>query len=261
MTLAYRSVDVGFGIWLKREREKLEIRQAEFARMVGMSRSNLSQIENEYNHSTGRPIKPSPEFIRKAVKILQKHGATVSEYEAFKIADMTVPDEPTEPGREAIDLLDTMLERWAVMRRGREEITPDQAETIKNLECFGEILEYSIHPRPLDSVPGGRPERREGSGRRGNAYLLRVRGSSMEPIYRDGQVILVRWPAAIEEGRKYIVLVDGDSCCRILERIDEADGEPVYTFAAANGDYPPIRASVHRIQFQGRVLGPVDYED
>jgi SOS-response transcriptional repressor LexA len=79
-------------------------------------------------------------------------------------------------------------------------------------------------------------------------FALRVRGDSMAPALRDGELVIVREQVSAEIGQVAVVLV-GDEAC--VKRVKRPDGEIV--FCSDNPEYPDLDAGQARVI--GRVIG------
>lgn len=81
-------------------------------------------------------------------------------------------------------------------------------------------------------------------------YCVRVNGNSMEPAYRDGDIVFVqRLDGAVREGEIGVFALNGEGFLKRLGR-----GE----LLSLNPDYPPIPIQEYDdLRCQGRVLGKV----
>lgn len=81
---------------------------------------------------------------------------------------------------------------------------------------------------------------------------IMAEGDSMEPHYHEGDLILFApMIDRIRVGEKYIVLIDNEVTCKILELIEVREGEAFFTFAPGNRKYPRMTCAEHRVRFQG----------
>ena len=81
-------------------------------------------------------------------------------------------------------------------------------------------------------------------------YCVRVNGDSMEPAYKDGDIVFVqRLDDSVREGEIGIFVLNGDGYIKLL-----GHGE----LLSLNPKYPPIKIhEFDRLECQGRVLGKV----
>jgi repressor LexA len=91
--------------------------------------------------------------------------------------------------------------------------------------------------------------------RRGNNYVLRVKGSSMiEEQIRDGDYIVVNSRDTAENGEMVVALVDGESAT-VKKFYRERDGR--IRLQPANETMLPLYYPAHRVQVQGIVVGVI----
>lgn len=84
-------------------------------------------------------------------------------------------------------------------------------------------------------------------------YAVKVSGHSMEPLYGDGDILLVKEQKNLNEGDIAIINVDGDSYCRQFHK--EGNTE---SFLVINDDQPYkkiIGGSETPVTIQGKVIG------
>ena len=91
--------------------------------------------------------------------------------------------------------------------------------------------------------------------RRGNNYVLRVKGSSMiDEQIRDGDYIVVNSRDTAENGEMVVALVDGESAT-VKKFYRERDGR--IRLQPANEAMQPMYYPAHRVQVQGIVVGVI----
>jgi SOS-response transcriptional repressor LexA len=227
---------MGLGDWLRDERRKIRMSQDDLSKSSGYSKGYISQVENEFNHSTGKATNPSAEAIRAFVRALRANGSTVTEEEAFQAAGMSFVPSALPPVSNLEDPL---------------------AASLAALGAFP--LEDNLPL--LGLVPAGDPDRRYQEARGGVAerfgaqFLVEVEGDSMEPHYHNGDILVVCRTAEPVLGDNVIALVSGDSVCKKLtaSRYDEVSGDIIYTLSPSNHKYREIHAS--DVQFQGVIVG------
>lgn len=84
-------------------------------------------------------------------------------------------------------------------------------------------------------------------------YAVKVSGHSMEPLYGDGDILLIHQQETLNHGDVAIINVNGDSYCRFYRKEDNAE-----SFEALNDDqeYEVIIGSDETpVAIQGKVLG------
>ena len=81
-------------------------------------------------------------------------------------------------------------------------------------------------------------------------YALRINGNSMEPIYRNDQIILVQNTEVLKDGDVGIFYLDGEQYCKQLV------GNKLLSY---NPDYTPIEMNeVNTFRILGKVVGKID---
>lgn len=81
-------------------------------------------------------------------------------------------------------------------------------------------------------------------------FAVRMVGDSMSPEYRNGQVLFVRSATELETGDVGIFIVNGDACCRRLDRVDGVK------LIALNPGYAPISFKYsYELRTVGKVVG------
>lgn len=84
-----------------------------------------------------------------------------------------------------------------------------------------------------------------------HVYALEISGDSMEPLYRDGDTIIVSPTASIRRGDRVVVKTgDGEVMAKILKRQTTQTIE----LSSANTDYPDRKLSKTDIAWVARIL-------
>lgn len=117
----------------------------------------------------------------------------------------------------------------------------------------------------LGSVPAGIPisavqeildweEISEDMARRGEYFALRIRGTSMEPRFREGDVIIVRQQETVENGEIAVVMVNGeDATVKHFYRSDAG-----ITLTGTNPSFPPLTYTPDQAEsLPVRIIGKV----
>lgn len=82
-------------------------------------------------------------------------------------------------------------------------------------------------------------------------YALEVSGQSMQPLYRDGDVVIVSPGAAIRRGDRVVARTrDGEVMVKILQRRTARTIE----LASVNPDFPDRQFAVEEIEWLARIL-------
>ncbi len=94
----------------------------------------------------------------------------------------------------------------------------------------------------LVELPGGAAE---------GSYALRVQGESMSPLYRDGDVLIVRPGAPVRRGDRVVVkTVGGEVMAKVLEK----QGATGVELASLNPEHPPRRFRQVEIEWIARIV-------
>jgi phage repressor protein C with HTH and peptisase S24 domain len=84
-----------------------------------------------------------------------------------------------------------------------------------------------------------------------NAYALRIVGDSMEPVYREGDIIVVSPNSDVRRGDRVVVrLTGGEVMVKVLARRTGRE----YEFHSFNPDYPPRRVPAAEVLWMARIL-------
>jgi repressor LexA len=153
----------------------------------------------------------------------------------------------------------TNLQRKGYIRRGYNEsrsievVPPPGQSGATELPLLGEVaagepIEAVTAPEtlavPNDLLP-----------RRGHAYVLRVRGSSMiDEHIQDGDYVVVQGREAADNGEMVIALVEGTSAT--VKRLFREPGGWI-RLQPANDEIPPLRVHEDNILIQGVVVGVI----
>ncbi len=84
-----------------------------------------------------------------------------------------------------------------------------------------------------------------------NAYALKITGDSMEPVYRQGDIIVVSPNSEVRQGDRIVVrLRDGEVMAKILARRTARFLE----LASFNPDHPPRTEPLENVVWTARIL-------
>lgn len=171
-------------------REENRMSMDDFSRASGISKAYISQLENNLNPKTGEPPVPSINSIRKAA-----NGMFMTFDELFsQLGDDTkvsIQPEKVKMAKKAI--------RIPVLGNVAAGI-PIQA--IEDILDYEEISEEVAHS--------------------GEFFALKIKGDSMEPEIRNGDIVIVKQQDDADTGDIVIALVNGDdaTCKRLVKYRD-----------------------------------------
>lgn len=221
---------------IKQRRQQLGIRQVDLAKAINVSQSTMSDYE------TGR-YEPDLETL---VKIASELKVSVGWLLTDK--DYNHPDDK--------------FKYESLMRSCRKNYVSDQLE---DFLYQNQLPPSSVRIPVLGDVAAGIPieaiedivdyeEISTTMASTGEFFGLRIKGASMEPRMRDGDVVIVRKQDTAETGDVVVVLVNGDSAT--VKRIKK---EPSgITLIPNNPAYDSIYYSNDEIQsLPVRIIGKV----
>lgn len=171
-------------------RDENRMSMDDFSRASGISKAYISQLENNLNPKTGEPPVPSINSIRKAA-----NGMFMTFDELFsQLGDDTkvsIQPEKVKMAKKAI--------RVPVLGNVAAGI-PIQA--IEDILDYEEISEEVAHS--------------------GEFFALKIKGDSMEPEIRNGDIVIVKQQDDADTGDIVIALVNGDdaTCKRLVKYRD-----------------------------------------
>lgn len=158
-------------------RQEKNMSMDEFAKLANLSKPYISMLEKNKNSRNGKPIVPSVMTLKKVSKVLN-----ISFDDLIKMLDsgqeIALSEHHTEVGRGV---------RIPVLGRVVAGIP---------IEAIQEILDYEEIPQSMADT--------------GDFFALRVRGDSMLPTLKDGDVVIVKKQPTVDSGDIAIVLVNGN---------------------------------------------------
>ena len=202
------------GELVKRYYTEHGISQRQFATMCGIDNSYVSMLVNGRNNKTGRPLTPS---LKKFEQIASGMGMGIEEL--FELID-DAPKELPKPRRQNIRFIS------------------------------GNSIQH--HKIPLIGVvAGGQPIYDEEidlyiDGPHKAYCAVRLKGDSMEPTYKDGDIIYVTEKPDVRDGQVAIVILDDEACLKRVYHIPNglqllSDNPKYAPFTATTDDYNTIR--------------------
>lgn len=229
---------------LKAARTAAGLTQYQMAQQLGLDKTTYNGYES------GRR-QPDLQKLRRIVQLLQVSADQLLETGApgaaspqelaalrkFRLLDLH--------GQELVEMV--LNKEYERMTRQELTIETDGSGHISYINCYdlavsagtGEPWVDAAYKTRLE-IPGGLvPERAH--------FCVRVNGRSMEPAYRDGDIVFVERTEAVSEGEIGIFFLNGDGYIKRLGR-----GE----LLSLNPEYAPIPLSDYDdFRCQGRVLG------
>ncbi|MCI8384841.1 MAG: LexA family transcriptional regulator [Acutalibacter sp.] len=228
---------------LKEARIAAGFTQSQMAARMGLDKTSYSGYE------TGRR-QPNLQRLRQMSQLLQVSADSLLEISS---QDQATPQELSAlrkyrmldlHGQELVGLvLDKEYERMAVppQREERGWVTYINCYDLAVSAGTGEPWVDAAYKTRLEMPQDLVPDRAH--------FCVRVNGQSMEPAYRDGDIVFVERCETVNLGEIGIFFLNGDG---FIKRLGRARLESL------NPDYGPIRLSeFDDLRCQGRVLGKV----
>lgn len=160
---------------IKQYREEHDISQRAFARLAGVSNAYVSMLENNKNTKTGLPVVPSLTLIRKTAAVM-----------GIPLNDM-------------VDMLGDSPMALEDQNSFCGDNLPDNVKTLSNADLK--------RVRVLGGIAAGAPvidEERDAYifTDLGKAdFAMQVEGDSMEPTFRNGDIVFIRQQDTVEDGQ------------------------------------------------------------
>ena len=220
------------GQFIRKYRFEHDLKQTELSEMCeGISPSYISMLERGYNSKTGKPIEVTPRTFNKIAA-----GIGMSPSELSKLID----DSP-----------------YASMDKGEEKQEQREVQVPKNVKPLSQMMRHKI---PLIGyVAGGKPIYDEEvdlflDGPSKATCAVRLRGDSMEPTYKSGDIIYRREQPDVYDGQVAVVSMDGEASLKRVYHIKDG-----LQLLSENPKYPPMICTYEEYN-NIRIIGiPVGY--
>lgn len=240
-------VALSFGSRLRERREELGLKQNELGKLLGVTGSAIGNYENGISS-------PKAEILYQVFDVLKCDANFLfqDEMKELETDDLTVPEIKMVKKYRSLDdhgkkFIDVALEH--------EVSRVDQLNA--NIIPFPNKRHL---PKSIQPVSAGRgaylgPEEMETIDVIENDLTLRasfcvpVSGDSMEPLYHDGDILLVEGCEEIPAGRVGVFTVDGDGYVKKMGK-----GELI----SLNPEYPPVPMVENETWCNGLVIGVLD---
>ncbi|MCX4339959.1 MAG: helix-turn-helix domain-containing protein [Lachnospiraceae bacterium] len=202
---------MGIGNRIKEARNNLGYTQEELAKLLGVTKGAVANYEIETSHPK-EPIMyklievlqvDANYLFQDAVKLpLEKNDVTLSEYNIIKRYRALDP-----PGQSHVDAV-LQWETERVQQLEQAAATPAATRIINYYYRLasagtGQII-FDMPPTKRIEIPAI-PEYEKAD------YAIGVNGNSMEPVYHDGDTLLVEMTDSVDIGEIGIFLVNGES--------------------------------------------------
>lgn len=233
------------GEFLKEIRAEKNLTLRDLANLTGLSHSYLHNLETGLDPRTGRPVSPTVASLEKLaaglgipVEKIIFIGSSSLESLIHSSGRLKRPEaaEPTEgPGKppQAYELDYKNLDLVPILGTvGAGE--PQYAEDhIEGWMAVDRSIK-KIHGSELDQY-----------------YYLRVHGDSMEPLFNDQDLVLVK-QGPVDDGLIAVVLCDGENAC--VKRVQYLKENQLIMLVSRNPAYPPVMKSIDECKVLGKVI-------
>lgn len=199
---------MGIGKRIKEARERLGMTQNELADLVGVTGSAITNYEKETSHPK-EPIMyklfdalqvDANYLFQDVVNVPKKmNDVTFAEFEHIKkYRDLD------DHGKEIVDII---LEK----EHERCMVAPAQVAPCRIIQYYHRLASAGNGQFVFDDLPADLIEIPDNPEYKDVKYAISVNGSSMEPLYHDGDILLVKPAEDVPVGKIGIFLVDGQS--------------------------------------------------
>lgn len=240
---------MSIGEKIRQRREQLGISQAELARRIGVTQGSIGNYESGVSNPKMEllpklfdALNTDANFLFGETGKLQKMEFTYSEtvmIENYRCLD--------DYGKKAVnDLMKTEYERCTAQEEEDDTVEPIieiKHSYYKVSAGLGFDLDEGDNWETI-SVPDT-PEARKAD------FALTIKGDSMEPVYRSGDIVLVKQQDAVEIGEIGIFIVDGAGY------IKKYDGDRLISLNAEYDDILFKNYDSDSIRCAGKVIGRV----
>ncbi|MBR1482292.1 MAG: LexA family transcriptional regulator [Ruminococcus sp.] len=230
-----------FGNRLKQARENKGYNQKQFAERLGVTPTRLNYWEKDKREPDVAIIKQIAQLLDISSDWLIGNSVISSEVELTAIEKQHINKYRSLDlyGRKTVDsVLDIELERCSLVVGMPHMISLPMAE-LKASAGTGQWLgddEYTERVNVVDT-----PEARKAN------VIIEVSGDSMEPLYHDGDTVLVKLQPSIEQGEIGIFIVDG---CGYIKKLGYNE------LISVNENYDNIPLNEHNnVTCVGKAIG------
>ena len=227
---------LSFGEKIKEARKSKKLTQRQLADMIGAKHNSVSDWENDKN-------RPDPDTIELLCGILDitPNYLMVSSTDDFSPAEKLLIKRYRELDSTGKEHIQTMLD-WESARM--QQFQDIKAPTLSRIYTYMHKIACAGSGFYFDDIP---TDTIEAPYREGADFIFGVSGDSMEPTYRDGDLVYVQKSQVLNIGDIGIFIVHGE--CFIKEAAEDG-------LKSHNAKYPTIPGGEHIICV-GKVLDKV----
>ncbi len=203
---------------IKQYRKKHDLTLREFAAKCGTSHSYISMLEDGKNSKTGEPMTPTLATLKKISSAL-----------SISLNDLMMMSDDMPVKLDSVDNTRNFDYYNTINRAVRIPVYGSVAAGIP-LEAITDIEDYE--------------EITEEMAKSGKYAALKIKGSSMEPRFTEGDVVIVRLQDDVDNGDIAIVIVNGDEAtCKKIKKTPEG-----VMLISTNPAYEPMFYSNREIE-------------
>lgn len=239
---------MGIGYRIKEAREHSGLTQTELGKKIGVTGSAITNYEKETSH-------PKEQIIYKLMEVLEvdanylfqdvvnipkkENDVTLAEYEYIQKYRQL-----DNHGKEMVDFtLSKEWERSTAHSKKKDDKTTSFSKRI--ISYYYKNASAGTGQLIIDNLPEKDIEIPDIPEYKNVSYAIGVNGSSMEPVYHDGDILLVEATREIEIGEIGIFQIDGQC---FVKKLGETE------LISLNKKYPNIPLDEFA-QTQGKVIG------
>ena len=215
------------GKFIKKLRVEKDLSLRELAEQTGLSHSYLCNLENGYDPRSGKPLSPTIPTLEKL-----SAGLNVS---LHKLIDML----------RANDAEDLPVSELAFeLKTDNIRLVPLLGKVTAGEPIFAENSIEDWIPVDISLI-------RIHGADWSEYYYLRINGDSMEPLFNDQDMVLVK-QGPVEDGQIAVVLCGVEDAC--VKKIQYLPEQELLMLISRNPNYPPVTKPMADCQILGRVV-------
>ena len=204
---------------IKYAREQKGYLQSDLAKLIGVKSSGvISNWEKDLN-------KPDAEKIVRLCNVLDVSASFLLDYYGKSSFEFTSLEEEHIKKYRALDeygkdLIDTVLskehERIIQLRQASAPTSPAATVPIRLIQYYQRLASAGSVQIVFDGVPVEQIEIPDRPEYRRVSYAVGVNGHSMEPLYEDGDILLIEPTCQVEQGEVGIFIVGNNAFVKKL---------------------------------------------
>lgn len=232
------------GEFIKKVRAEKDLTLRDLSNLTGLSHAYLHNLESGIDPRTGKPLSPTLASLEKLAT-----GLDVPLEQIIFIGSSS---------------LETLIQRSGRLNRIKDELTeepekPPQAYKLdyNNLDLVPILgkVGAGIPQYAEDNIEGWMAVDRSIKKIHGSEldqfYYLRVHGDSMEPLFNDQDLVLIK-QGPVDDGQIAVVLCEGENAC--VKKIQHLKEQGLLMLISRNPAYPPVMKPIDECKVLGKVI-------